>query len=313
MESLKNVTNEMIDSISREIMERRDAQGALQKSREELEHRVRERTAELSVINDLLKEEIEDRKLAEEEVKNLNIELKQKVAELVEANKELDAFNHTVSHDLKAPLIVIGGFARRLLKSHAGSLGAGGGEMLSVILENTQKMERLIQDLLAFSRAGRQQMKEEKIDMKSLVAIAVDELKPLSDGRRIVVDIRSLPASFGDMALIKQVLINLLSNAVKFTGTKKKAVIEVGCRVEEDENVYFVKDNGIGFDSDAADELFSLFHRLPDAGEFEGTGVGLSIVQRIINRHGGRVWAEGKAGKGTIVHFSLPKKLGGNY
>ena len=313
MESLKKVTNEMIDSISGEITERRDAQVALQKSREELELRVRARTAELSVINDLLKEEIEDRKLAEEEVKNLNKELKQKVAELVEANKELDAFNHTVSHDLKTPLIVIGGFVRRLLKIHADSLSAGCGEMLSVILENTQKMERLIQDLLAFSRAGRQQMKEEKIDMKSLAAVAVDELKPLSDGRRIVVDIRSLPASFGDMALIKQVLINLLSNAVKFTGTKKKAVIEVGCRVEEDENVYFVKDNGIGFDSDAADKLFSLFHRLPDAGEFEGTGVGLSIVQRIINRHGGRVWAEGKAGKGTIVHFSLPKKLGGNY
>ncbi len=113
-------------------------------------------------------------------------------------------------------------------------------------------MERLIQDLLAFSRAGRQQMKEEKIDMKSLAEVSVEELKPLTDGRRIVVDISSLPASFGDMALIKQVFINLLSNAIKFTGTKKKAVIEVGCRVEEDENVYFVKDNGIGFDSDAA-------------------------------------------------------------
>jgi signal transduction histidine kinase len=308
MESLKKVTNEMIDSISREITERRDAQLALQESREELEHRVRERTAELSVINDLLKEEIDDRKLAEEEVRNLNRELKRKVSELVEANKELDAFNYTVSHDLKAPLIVIGGFARRLLKIHADGVSAGRGEMLAIILENTRKMERLIQDLLAFSRAGRQQMKEEEIDMKSLAAAVVDELKPLSDGRKIAVDLGPLPPSPGDVALIKQVFINLLSNAVKFTGAKKRSLIEVGCRVEGDENVYYVKDNGIGFNSDLADKLFSLFHRLPGSGEFEGTGVGLSIVQRIINRHGGRVWAEGKEGKGTIVYFSLPKK-----
>ncbi len=311
MESLKKVTNEMIDSISREITERRDAQMALQKSREELEHRVRERTAELSVINDRLKEEIEDRKLAEEEVQNLNIELSRKVAELVEANKELDAFNYTVSHDLKAPLIVIGGFVRRLLKIHADSLGIGREEMLAIILKNTQKMERLIQDLLAFSRAGRQQMKEENIDMKSLAASAIDELKPLSDGRRIVVDISDLPPSFGDMALIKQVFINLLSNAIKFTSTKNEAVIEVGYSDKGNENIYYVKDNGIGFDPQVADKLFSLFHRLPGAGEFEGTGVGLSIVQRIINRHGGRVWAEGKVDKGTIVYFSLPKKMPG--
>jgi len=151
-------------------------------------------------------------------------------------------------------------------------------------------------------------MKEENIDMKSLAAAAIDELEPLSDGRRIECDIGPLTPSFGDITLLKQVFINLLSNAIKFSGTKKKSVIEVGCVVKEDENIYYVKDNGIGFDSDAADKLFCLFQRLPGADEFEGTGVGLSIVQRIVNRHGGRVWAEGKRGRGTTVFFSLPQK-----
>jgi len=248
------------------------------------------------------------RRRAEEEIQKLNRRLEQHILELTEANKELDAFNYSVSHDLQNPLVVIGGFTSRFLKIYGDKLDANGKDMFCTIHMHTQKMERLIKDLLAFSHAGRQQIKPTEIDIGNLITTVLDELRTLSDGRMIKFDIKTLPPCYGDMALIKQVLINLLSNAIKFTRPKDMGVIEIGCRVEKNENIYYVKDNGIGFYSQFADELFSPFRRLHGTKEFEGTGVGLSIVQRIINRHSGRVWAEGKVNEGATFYFSLPRK-----
>ncbi len=257
---------------------------------------------------DGLIEDITERKQAEEEIQGLNRELEHNILELTDANKELDAFNYSVSHDLQTPLIVIEGFIRRFLKIYDDKLDANGLEMLNTIQMHAQKMERLIKDLLSFSRLGRQQIKLTEIDMGALVTTALDELKSLLDGRIIKFDIKILPAGYGDAALIELVFINLLSNAIKFTTPKDIAVIEVGYRVEENETIYYVKDNGIGFYPQYADKLFSAFHQLPGTKKLEGTGVGLSIVQRIINRHGGRVWAEGKVNEGATFYFSLPKK-----
>lgn len=252
--------------------------------------------------------DITKRKKAQEEVQNLNRELEQYILKLTEMNRELDAFTHTISHNLKAPLFIIGGFTNRLQKNYWDKLDTDGKVMLNAIQMNTQKMNRLIKDFLAFSRSGRQQIKPTKIDMGNLVTTVLDELKSLLEWRMIKFDIKALPRGYGDRALIKQVFINLLSSAIKFTSTKEKAVIEVGSKVEENENIYYVKDNGVGFNPQDKDKLFSPFHRLSGTKEFEGTGVGLSIVQRIVNRHGGQVWAEGKVNEGATFYFSLPKR-----
>jgi PAS domain S-box-containing protein len=253
--------------------------------------------------------DITERKQAEEKIQKLIKELELKVFELTEANKELDAFNHTVSHDLKVPLVIIGGFINRFLKKHSDKLDTKEKDMFHAIQEHTQEMERLIKDLLAFSHVGRQKIKPTEIDIGNLVNTVLDELNPLSEGRMIKYDIKTLPTVYSDQALIKQVFINLLSNAIKFTTNKKMATIEVGGWTEENENVYYVKDNGMGFNSQDSDKLFNVFQRLHGIEALEGSGIGLSIVQRIVNKHGGRVWAEGKVNEGSSFYFSLPNKI----
>lgn len=250
--------------------------------------------------------DITDRKRIEEEINNLNDDLKRNVMQLETANKELEAFTYSVSHDLRAPLRAIDGFSRVVLADYGEQLDEEGRRFLNIIRTNTQIMSQLIDDLLALSRFGRQKIAVSDIDMEALVKAVFEELKPGVSERKIDFIVKPLPRAMGDRVLLRQVWANLLSNALKFTTPREAAVIEVEGRREKDEHVYSVRDNGVGFDMRYADKLFGVFQRLHGMDEFEGTGVGLAIVQRIIYRHGGRVWGEGKVDEGATFYFALP-------
>jgi PAS domain S-box-containing protein len=225
--------------------------------------------------------------------------------ELEAANKELEAFTYSVSHDLRAPLRGVVGFSRILLDEHAPHLPPEVQRYLSLVLSNTLQMGRLVDDLLAFSHLGRQAMIKDQVKPAALVREAWDLLRSEQDGRHVKLTIGNLPSCQGDRALLKQVFVNLLSNALKFTRKRDPAVIEVGCNRTDGENVFFVRDNGAGFDMRYVGKLFGVFQRLHRSEDYDGTGVGLAIVQRIVHRHGGRVWAEGEPDKGATFYFSL--------
>ncbi len=242
--------------------------------------------------------DITDRKQAEEA-------LKQQSERLVAANKEMESFAYSVSHDLRAPLRAIEGFSRILLSKMTGKLDDDERRRFEVIRESTKKMGELIDRLLDFSRLGRQSMSIADIQMPGLVKDVSEELLAANSDRKISVKVGHLAAVWGDKVLIKQVLVNLLSNAVKFTRNREEAVIEVGSETKDSEVIFFVRDNGVGFDMQYYGKLFGVFQRLHSDEEFEGSGAGLAIVQRIIYRHGGRVWAEGEVGKGATFYFTL--------
>ena len=248
----------------------------------------------------------------QESLQCLNGELEQRVEErtqkLKEANKELEAFSYSVSHDLRAPLRAIDGFSRILLEDYAENFDEDGKRVLDVIRSNTQNMGRLIDDLLAFSRLSRKQIEASPVNMTELANDVFQQLKGAFADQNIQFNLTPLPDSAGDPALIRQVFVNLLSNAAKYSRPRAKAVIDVKGRSENGDCIYCVKDNGVGFDMSYAQKLFGVFQRLHSVEEFEGTGVGLAIVQRIIHRHGGRVWAEGKVDEGATFYFSLPKE-----
>ena len=237
---------------------------------------------------------------------DLNEKLDKEKEKLEDANKELDAFAYSVSHDLRVPLRAIDGFSRILIEDYEDKLDEECKRLINIVRGNTMKMGQLIDDILQLSRVGRQEIKISEINMEALVKNVFGELKS-SIHKNIVLEVKSLPPAYGDRILIKQILINLLSNSIKFTKPGETPVIEVGSENGIDETIYYVRDHGVGFDMKYVNKLFGLFQRLHSQEEFEGTGVGLSIVQRIIRRHGGRVWGEGKVYGGATIYFTLPK------
>ena len=240
---------------------------------------------------------------------NLNNELKKEAIKLEDANNELEAFAYSVSHDLRVPLRAIDGFSRIMIEDYEDKLDEEGVRLLNIIRENTKKMGQLIDDILLLSRAGRQEMTITKIDISSLAKNIYREFNQDTQGRNIDFTVEDMPHTNADRALITQVLTNLIGNAIKFTRGKENAKINLGFKAGDEDNIYYVKDNGAGFDMKYYDKLFGLFQRLHSQEEFEGTGVGLSIVQRIVSRHGGRVWGESKVGEGTTIYFTIPKNL----
>lgn len=257
-----------------------------------------------------LEEEIKERQSVESEIKKLNQDLEERVGkrtnQLQVINKELEAFTYSVSHDLRAPLRAISGFSSQLLECYNSSLDDEGKDLLKSIINNVKKMNQLIDDLLEFSRLGRKDIRKNKIDMTLLCSQIFDELISYIPDKKVKLNLLELPPAFGDFSLLKQVVTNLLSNAIKFSSKNENIEITVSGKIKENEVVFSISDNGVGFDPRYSNKLFNVFQRLHGQDEFEGTGVGLAIVQRIIDKHEGRVWAEAELNKGATFYFSLP-------
>ena len=269
--------------------------------RRQVEHSLRQ-------TRDRLQVEVEQRTQREEDIRRLNRELQKRAVELEASNKELESFAYSVSHDLRAPLRHVAGYSELLQKQAPDSLDDKSRRYIQTILESAKRMGNLIDDLLAFSRLGRAEAKMRAVDLQQVVKEVIAEVSRDTRDRDIAWKIGALPTCHGDSSMLKLVVVNLVSNAVKFTRMRTRTEIEIGCvDKNNDELEVFVRDNGAGFDMQYADKLFGVFQRLHLAEQFEGTGIGLATVQRIIHRHGGQVRAEGVVDQGATFYFSLPK------
>jgi len=230
----------------------------------------------------------------------------ERTAELKTANEELEAFSYSVSHDLRAPLRAVDGFSRKVMLGYGDKLDEEGLRLLGIVRQNAVRMGKLIDDLLAFSRLGRREMHLVPVSMQDLAQSSAAELIELEPNRTIDFTCEAIPQCLGDPAMLKEVWMNLLSNAIKFTRQSNPSEIHVGSRIEEAAAIYWIQDNGAGFDMAYADKLFGVFQRLHSQEEFEGSGVGLALSQRIIHRHHGRIWGESQIGHGATFSFTLP-------
>lgn len=258
----------------------------------------------------VISRDVSIQKRAEAEVKALNADLEKKVNERTEelknTNKELESFSYSVSHDLRTPLRAINSFTQILIEDYADQMDNDARDAMNEIVENATRMGQLIDDLLEFSRLGKQEVTKRSLDMNELVGSIITELKSQEEDRIIEFNIKFLEKAKADRGMLKQVMTNMISNAIKYSRKKNQSVIEIGSYKDSDDHVYYIKDNGAGFDMAYYDKLFGVFQRLHSSSEFEGTGVGLAIVQRIVAKHAGKVWAEGKVGEGATFYVSLP-------
>jgi light-regulated signal transduction histidine kinase (bacteriophytochrome) len=255
--------------------------------------------------------DITERKRREEDIKSLNQELAKRSTELESINRELEAFAYSISHDLRAPLRHMAGYTELLQKKASSVVDEKSNHYMAMILDSAKRMGNLIDDLLAFSRIGRAETQKTLVSLAQLVREAVTEVRQDTEGRNIAWKIGALPDFYGDRSMLRLVVVNLISNAIKFTRPRTRAEIEIGCSEgNRDDLVVFVRDNGVGFDMKYVNKLFGVFQRLHQPDAFEGTGIGLATVQRIIHRHGGKVWAEGLVDSGATFYFSAPKPEG---
>lgn len=255
-------------------------------------------------------QDITQKKLAEQKILDFNRTLEQKVEkrtqELQEVNRELETFAYTVTHDLRSPLRSITGLVDVIKEDYQSVLDDEGAYMMQMIGDNVEKLDHLIIDLLKFSRAKKVELKKEHFEMKELILEAIEELKPGYSGKEIALDLAHLPSAYGDKNVIKQVCSNLMSNALKYSSKNERIAIKVGGKKANNSVIYWIKDNGVGFDDSKQHKLFTIFQRLHTQEEFKGTGVGLAICKTIIHKHGGKIWAESQVGKGSSFYFSLP-------
>ncbi len=274
-----------------------------------MEKIVTQRTAELEEKVEKLDKSKQAMLFMVEDLNQMTAELKEKTRHLEQSNQELEAFSYSVSHDLKAPLRAIDGFSRFLKEDYQGQLDQEGQRLISVIRKNVAKMDQLILDLLSLSRVSRTEITPYQVDMTAVAKSMYHEVATDDQRNAFQFSLDPIPEATCDPTLIKQVWLNLIHNALKYSSGAPEKKIEIGAEENEQEVIYHVRDHGAGFNPEYQEKLFALFQRLHREDEFEGSGVGLAIVKRIIQRHGGRVWSEGNLNQGAVFYFSLPKKF----